>query len=416
MITEAVILAGGFGTRLQAAVPGLPKSMAPVAGRPFLSFVIDYLRLQGVEKIVFALGYRHDVIETYLSASYRALRYDCVVEAKPLGTGGALRQALEKAVSENVVAVNGDTLFRVRMAALEGMHREKDALCTMALKPMQQFDRYGVVVTDAEGAVVSFQEKRFYDSGLINGGVYLLNRPAFLAYDFPEVFSMEKDFLEKEAGSKKIYGSVQNGYFMDIGIPEDYSKAQQQLAAQRPDLTKTDKSWSLFLDRDGVINDEKLGKYILNWEQFKFSAGVLDAFPLLAHRFGHIFIVSNQRGVEKGLMTEADLQNIHANMLEQIQTTGALIHRIYYCTAKEDLCFHRKPNPGMALQAFADFPGVDPEKCMMVGNKPSDMRFGRSAGMHTVFVTTTNPHEPFPHPDVDFRFKNLLHFAKALEP
>ena len=416
MTTEAIILAGGVGTRLREAVPDLPKSMAPVAGRPFLSYVIDYLRLQGIEHIIFALGYRHEVIQAYLEKFYPSLSYTCVVEEEPLGTGGAIQLALRQARSSTVAVTNGDTLFRVTLRAIEKVHHGKKAVCTMALKPMRDFERYGAVTTNEAGEVTSFREKQFYKEGLINGGFYLVDRNLFLGHSFPAKFSMEKDFLEKEIGKGKIFGSIQDGYFIDIGIPEDFDKAQQDLRKATPQLEQVDKSWSLFLDRDGVINNERVGNYVLNWNEFHFSPGALEAFSILGKRFGHIFIVSNQRGIEKGLMNESDLLDIHDRMLQAITKAGTRVAKIYYCTAKDDRCFHRKPNPGMAVQAFSEFPGVDPQKSIMVGNKPSDMRFGRSAGMHTVFLTTTNPHEPFPHPDIDLRFESLLQFAKALEP
>lgn len=416
MITEAVILAGGLGTRLREAVPDLPKSMAPVAGRPFLSYVIDYLRLQGIEHILFALGYKHEIIRQYLKKYYPSLYYTCVIEEEPLGTGGAIQLALQQARSSAVAVTNGDTLFRIDLRAMEEVHKQNQAVCTMALKPMQHFERFGAVTINDQAEVSSFQEKQYFREGLINGGFYLIDRDRFLSHGFPLKFSMEKDFLEKEVGKRKIFGSVQDGYFIDIGIPGDFEKAQHDFKTTPPDLAKVDKSWSLFLDRDGVINNERVGNYVLNWDEFYFSEGVLEAFGILGKRFGHIFIVSNQRGIEKGLMTEADLLDIHGRMLAEIGKAGTRIDKIYYCTAKDDRYFHRKPNPGMAVQAFSEFRGVDPQKSLMVGNKPSDMRFGRSAGMHTVFLTTTNPHEPFPHPDTDLRFDSLLQFAKALEP
>lgn len=416
MTTEAIILAGGLGTRLREAVPDLPKAMAPVAGRPFLSYVIDYLRLQGIEHIIFALGYKHEVIEQYLEKYYPSLSYASVIEEEPLGTGGAIQLALRHAKTSSVAVTNGDTLFRIDLRAMEKMHHRHHAVCTMALKPMQHFERYGAVTVNEQAEVSSFREKQFYKDGLISGGFYLIDRDRFLSHSFPQKFSMEKDFLEKEIGKQKIFGSVQDGYFIDIGIPEDFEKAQHDFKKGAPNLHGIDRTWSIFLDRDGVINNERVGNYVLNWDEFHFSEGVLEAFSMLGRKFGHIFIVSNQRGIEKGLMTETDLLDIHARMLSEIGRTGTRVDKIYYCTAKDDRCFHRKPNPGMAVQAFSEFQGVDPQKSIMVGNKPSDMRFGRSAGMHTVFLTTTNPHEPFPHPDIDLRFDNLLQFAKALEP
>jgi D-glycero-alpha-D-manno-heptose 1-phosphate guanylyltransferase len=245
--------------------------------------------------------------------------------------------------------------------------------------------------------------------------VYLLNREQFQKHRLPKSFSFEKDYLEKFSSDKRFFGCIQDGYFIDIGIPEDYEAAQKHFQKPMLDLSQVDKSWTLFLDRDGVLNDERLGKYVLNWDEFHFSEGVLQALRILGQKFSRMIIITNQRGVGKALMTEDHLRHIHMEMLDQITAAGARIDNIYYCTSTNDTHFDRKPNPGMAVQAFRDFPDIDPDKTIMVGNKPSDMQFGRAAGAYTVFVTTTNPHEPFPHPDVDLRFSNLLAFAEALQ-
>ena len=181
------------------------------------------------------------------------------------------------------------------------------------------------------------------------------------------------------------------------------------------DLKSIDKNWSLFLDRDGVINDEILGRYVLNWDQFHFSRDVLRAFPILNKKFGPIVIVSNQRGVTRGLMTEEDLLNIHKKMQLEINEAGGRVDQIYFCTDLDDSCFRRKPNPGMAYEAQKEFPLIDFSRSVMVGNKPGDMKFGRNAGMFTVFITTTNPEQPFPHPDIDLRFNSLYEFAQAIQ-
>ena len=415
-MVEAIILAGGLGTRLREAVPDLPKCMAPVVGKPFISFVIDALRMQGVEHFIFSLGYKADAIESFLQEHYPTLSYSVAIEEEPLGTGGAIQLAIQQAQTENVLIANGDTLFRIQYKDLLAIHQENYAECTLALKPMRNFNRYGVVELDAANRIVSFKEKQHYDEGLINGGIYLVNKSAFLNRKLPPKFSFEKDYLEAFCKESKFFGAIQEGYFIDIGIPEDYNKAQTDLKSTPLDLNKVDKTWTLFLDRDGVINDEIVGTYVLNWEGFNFSPGVLQAMKILSDKVGTIVVISNQRGVGKGLMTEEDLTNIHQNLIAEVTAAGGRIDHFFYCTEKENTCFNRKPNPGMALQAAARFPEIDLSRTIMVGNKPSDMRFGRAAGVYTVFVTTTNPHEPFPHPDVDLRFDNLLAFAQALAP
>jgi D-glycero-alpha-D-manno-heptose 1-phosphate guanylyltransferase len=206
-------------------VPDLPKAMAPVAGKPFLSYVIDYYVRQGVESFIFSLGYRHEAIESFLQGQYPALKTQVVVEDEPLGTGGAIKLACSKATQEHVLVLNGDTIFKVQVAPLAAFHTSHQADCTLSLKPMHHFERYGVVELTRDAAISSFREKQYYEAGLINGGVYALNVGSFLNETLPPKFSFEKDYMEQLYTQRNMYGVVQDEYFIDIGIPEDFNKA-----------------------------------------------------------------------------------------------------------------------------------------------------------------------------------------------
>lgn len=414
MIKEAIILAGGLGTRLKSAVPDLPKCMAPVAGRPFLFYVINALRLQGAERFIFSLGYKHEIIEEYLASQFATLSCTCVIEQEPLGTGGAIALALTKATEKNVVIVNGDTLYRIDLHAAAAFHDHRQAECTLVLKPMTNFDRYGVVALDDDQLVKQFHEKKFYTQGLINGGVYLLDVQKWRDEEFPEVFSFEKDYLEALYSARRIYGQVQDEYFIDIGIPEDFARAQTELARPPLDLKAIDRSWTLFLDRDGVINVDKEGSYIFTPDEFQFTEGAPALFRTLSRHFGRIVVITNQRGVGRALMTEQDLKAIHDKMCSAVEAAGGKIDAVFYCTSIHNDHPQRKPNPGMALQAVRHFPDIDLDRTIMVGNNPSDMLFGRNSGVYTVFVRSTRPLQPFPHPDIDLIFDSLEDFAKAL--
>ena len=181
-------------------------------------------------------------------------------------------------------------------------------------------------------------------------------------------------------------------------------------------LADVDKSWTLFLDRDGVLNVEKVDDYIYHRGEFNLYDGVLPAIKLLQQYFGRMIVVTNQRGVEKGLMTEAALLDIHQH-LQQILVDNGLqpFDGIYYNTSLLNDHPNRKPQIGMALQAQAAFPEIDFNKSIMVGNNLSDMQFGRNAGMFTVFVKTTSPHQALPHAAIDLAFNDLLNFAHALQ-
>ena len=229
VINEAIILAGGLGTRLRAAVPALPKCMAPVNGKPFIAFVIEHLLEQGIDKFILALGYKSEVIVDFIDHQYPSLNFQFVIEEEPLGTGGAILLACNQSTTENVIATNGDTLFKVNLEKLSALHLQRRSECTLSLKPMQNFERYGVVELNTDQSVSSFKEKQFYQNGLINGGLYALNVKSFLDKQLAEKFSFEKDYLEKYFVEGKMFGSVSDEYFIDIGIPEDYSRANKEL-------------------------------------------------------------------------------------------------------------------------------------------------------------------------------------------
>lgn len=226
---EAIILAGGLGTRLRSAVPDLPKCMAPINGVPFISYLIDNLINEGVTNFIFSLGYKSELFISFLEEKLPMKNYLIVIEDEPLGTGGAIKLACKKAKDENVIALNGDSLFKVNLKELMQFHLEKKSRCTLALKPMQDFERYGSVEIDAVKKIYSFKEKQFITKGCINGGVYAIEVASFLQKSLEDKFSMEQDYLEKYSGEGNFYGFVQEGYFIDIGIPEDFVRAQIEL-------------------------------------------------------------------------------------------------------------------------------------------------------------------------------------------
>jgi D-glycero-alpha-D-manno-heptose 1-phosphate guanylyltransferase len=229
MITEAIILAGGLGTRLRSVIADVPKCMAPVNGTPFIAFVIDALQKQGVERFIFSLGYKSESIIDFVEAGYPNLDKVYAIENEPLGTGGAIREACKKVKGTNVLAVNGDTLFNANLKSLSHFHARQNADCTIALKPMINIERYGTVDINNRNMVIAFNEKRFCQNGLINGGIYVLNVNSFLKEDVPEVFSFEKGYLEKSFSVRAMFGMIQDEYFIDIGIPEDYERVQMEL-------------------------------------------------------------------------------------------------------------------------------------------------------------------------------------------
>ncbi len=228
-IKECIILAGGLGTRLRSEVANLPKCMAPVAGKPFLHWIIAHLIAQKITSFVLSLGYMHEIIEEYIQLNHPQLKVKFSVENEPLGTGGAIKLALKLCKEENVMVVNGDTLFETNNKALLEEHLKNKCACSLALKPMQHFERYGAVTINENNIITAFTEKKYMEKGLINGGIYLINRNCFSQLNLPQKFSFEKDFLEKYLHILTMIGVQDNGYFIDIGIPEDFKRANEEI-------------------------------------------------------------------------------------------------------------------------------------------------------------------------------------------
>ncbi len=226
---EVVILAGGFGTRLAGLVRDAPKPMAPVAGRPFLEYILDDLIRQGATRAVLAVGYKKEVIIEHFRQNYRGLEIRYSQEHAPLLTGGAIRQALSLCREERVFVINGDTFFQVNLPALRDFSEKKDGGTAIALKQMEDFSRYGAIEMDMAGSITAMYEKRYFRQGYINGGIY--DMPRRVLEDYPKKFSLENDGFPRMLTEKQLFGFPSGGFFIDIGVPEDYRKAQELFAS-----------------------------------------------------------------------------------------------------------------------------------------------------------------------------------------
>ncbi len=228
MLDTAIILAGGFGTRLQSVVKDLPKPMAPVNGKPFLEYVLKYCALNGITKCILSVGYKSDLIQNYFRNKFLNMELEYCVEENPLGTGGAIKAAMKFTDAEEILILNGDTFFDVPVNEMYLLHKKNNSDLSIALKPMKNFDRYGIVNIESDFSISGFEEKAFRIDGNINGGIYIANRNMMNHFPDSEKFSFEKEFLETKIGKVEMSGFVFDNYFIDIGIPEDYQKAQNE--------------------------------------------------------------------------------------------------------------------------------------------------------------------------------------------
>jgi len=226
---EAIILAGGFGTRLQRVVNDQPKSMALINDKPFLEYLLNFLTGQGVNKVVLSVGYKRELIQNYFKDRYRHLPIFYAIEDEPLGTGGGILNSMEQVEGDIVFAMNGDSMFRIDLHAMQHLHIKTGADLTIALRFLEDTSRFGTVQIDQTMRVTGFYEKKQdSDPGYINGGIYLINKKFLLSSSFGKKFSIEKDCFEKCYKEAGIYGYPAKGYFLDIGIPEDYMTAQDE--------------------------------------------------------------------------------------------------------------------------------------------------------------------------------------------
>jgi D-glycero-alpha-D-manno-heptose 1-phosphate guanylyltransferase len=216
---KAIVLAGGLGTRLAGVTGGTPKPMAPIGSRPFLEYLLDYLIEQDIEGAVLAVSYKWEAIRSHFGTEYRSMPLAYSVEDRPLGTGGAIRQALGFFEDHESVVLNGDTLFLVDLELMAIAHRDSSARLSIALKEVADCGRFGRVDVSADGVVAGFHEKSTAGPGWINGGVYILNRQLFADFPMPERFSFEQNMVEPNIVQIRPLAFQSSAYFIDMGVP-----------------------------------------------------------------------------------------------------------------------------------------------------------------------------------------------------
>ena len=383
---EAVVLAGGFGTRLAHMVPDVCKPMAPVAGEPFLRRVLDQLDSSGFARVVIADGYRREQIESFFGGTYRGLELDYSSEDSPLLTGGAVRRALSRCMEPQVFVLNGDTYLDVDFSAMEAaLAARPEAKCVIAAKHMSEFDRYGTLDICSDGVIRSFFEKAPCSDGLINGGTYLIRRDALLGE--PDVFSLENDWFSRVVTEGSLSAVVVEGGFIDIGVPEDYELAQRLFASERGYALDDASIHLAMFDRDGTINvDTGHLHSIADCEFIDSSIEIMRRYS--ADPLWRIVVITNQAGIAKGMYDVEDMRLLHREMARMLRKMGVEVDGWYFCPHHPDFtgkCDCRKPSPGMLLRAMRDY-RVDPSECVMYGDMPTDYEAAASAGVSFQFA------------------------------
>ena len=221
---EAIVLAGGFGTRLQSVVNYVPKPMAPIGDIPFLEYILKYLQKNNINRVILSVGYKWEIIKEYFGNKFENIELIYSIEYEPLGTGGAIKKAIQLVQNNKIYIINGDTFFNVDLSSLKLENNNK---LQLSLKKMYDFDRYGCVEIK-DDLVVKFTEKKYQQEGNINGGIYLISKEIFTSFNLENKFSFE-EFMEENVNKLKITAEIFKDYFIDIGIPEDYEKAKNEI-------------------------------------------------------------------------------------------------------------------------------------------------------------------------------------------
>jgi D-glycero-alpha-D-manno-heptose 1-phosphate guanylyltransferase len=228
VLNTAIILAGGMGTRLKTIISDLPKPMAPIMNVPFLTYQLNYLKHFGIKKVIFSVGYLSEKIIAHYNQSFENISIEYSIEKNPLGTGGGIRMAMSNLNEDLVLILNGDSFFDLDLEQFYNLHLEQKAEFSLALRYVNNSERYGNIEFNSSNQITSFIEKnQLNQSGYINAGVYILSKKLYLQNTKSNInFSIEKDFFEKQLNQLIIKGFEFKDYFIDIGIPEDYLKAQ----------------------------------------------------------------------------------------------------------------------------------------------------------------------------------------------
>jgi D-glycero-D-manno-heptose 1,7-bisphosphate phosphatase len=374
---QAVILAGGKGTRLGALTGGMPKPLVPVGGKPFIHYLIAALRRHGFTDIVLLVGPFAAVYEKALGdGASLGVCVRLVPEYPPADTAGALTLAAPY-LAERFLMLNGDSFLDFNMLDLASRMAAEPWLAWLALREVPDIGRYGAVVLDGD-RIVAFGEKAASGPGLINAGIYWLDRKVLGEIGPPPV-SMERDLLPRLVARGLVRGTAYDGRFIDIGTPEDLVRGSTLL----PDWERRP---AAFFDRDGVLNRDT--GYVHRSTDFAWIAGAQQAIKRLNDRGYFVFVITNQSGIARGFYKPEDVETLHRWINDELKASGAHIDAFYYCPHHPDgtaegygvVCNCRKPEPGLLLQAMRDWP-VRRESSFMIGDKCIDVAAAKAAGV-----------------------------------
>ncbi|HEY2618824.1 MAG TPA: HAD-IIIA family hydrolase [Acetobacteraceae bacterium] len=381
-VRQCAVLAGGLATRLGPIAARVPKPLLPCGDRPFLAWLMREFVRFGIEDFVLLTGHLAEAIEAHVQAIAAELPRPVriVVSREPVraGTGGAVLHA-RNLLAERFLLCNGDSLFDCNLGRLLSIGG-RDGIGRMLLRRKDDASRYGVVALDGDRVTAFSDRPANRRDGLINTGIYLFDHD--LIDELSPACSLETDILPRLAARGVLRGTVGDGYFRDIGTPEDYARAQR-------DLPRLLRRRALFLDRDGVINVDR--GYVGSRDRFEWMPGAREAIQAATDAGWHVFVVTNQSGVARGHYDEAAVAALHDWMIDEVRRAGGTIDDIRYCPFHPDAVVPayrrdsdwRKPAPGMLLDLMRAWQ-LDPARCVLIGDQPTDMAAAAAAGIRGI--------------------------------
>ena len=390
---QAVIMAGGKGTRIASVRSDVPKPMIEVCGKPILQHQIECLKAQGISNIILVIGYLGDVVREFFGDGSRfGVNIDYITEEEPLGTAGALYFLRDKMV-DDFLLLNGDIIFDVDMHRFMRYHKEHGGLATILTHPNNHPYDSGLVVTNTEGYVVQWlakEDERTYYKNRVNAGIHILSPKLLSRFTEAKKTDLDREVLKKLIPDKQLVAYDSPEYIKDMGTPERYKMVTEDVQSGLVHAKNLlNKQKAVFLDRDGTLNVYK--GFITDIDEFELLPGAAELVKAI-NRSGYLaIVVTNQPVIARGECTVEELERIHMKLETLLGEQGAYIDDLFYCPHHPDKGFEgerieykiecdcRKPKPGMLLKAAEKY-NIDLAESYMVGDDERDMAAGRAAG------------------------------------